>query len=189
MRTSRWGKSRYSWKAQLKHPPAPARLTRCTTERGQHPHTPSCATRSPGSQADVPPSRRPPRRLASGPICTCPPPPLQDQGCLPQGGGPLARAPGHPPAPLCRPNPRGPGAGPGGTPTNLYGAAPVPCSPLPAHKARDGVHTFLQTQKATVVRAVDLMRLFPATPDDPCRARAPFFCFWNCVSQVGAPEP
>ena len=40
------------------------------------------------------------------------PPPLQDQGCPPQGAGPLARAPGHPPAPPRRRYPQGPGTGP-----------------------------------------------------------------------------
>ena len=32
------------------------------------------------------------------------------------------------------------------TPTHIFGAAPVPCPPLPAPAARDGVHTFLRTQ-------------------------------------------
>ena len=42
-----------------------------------------------------------------------PPPPLQDQGCPPQGADPLARAPGHPPAPPRRRHPPGPGTGSG----------------------------------------------------------------------------
>ena len=44
------------------------------------------------------------------------PPPLQNQGCPPQGAGPLARVPWHPPAPPCRRDPRGPGTGPGDHP-------------------------------------------------------------------------
>ena len=35
------------------------------------------------------------------------------------------------------------------TPTNLYGAAPVPRPPLLAPAAQDGVHTFLRTQEVT----------------------------------------
>ena len=53
------------------------------------------------------------------------------------------------------------------TPTHLYGAAPVPRSPLPAPAARDGVHTFLQTQEVTAVTGVHLVRLPPTPPDDP----------------------
>ena len=44
------------------------------------------------------------------------PPPLQNQGCPPQGVGPLARAPWHPPAPPCCRHLRGPGTGPGAQP-------------------------------------------------------------------------
>ena len=58
------------------------------------------------------------------------------------------------------------------TPTHLYGAAPVPRPPLPAPAARDGVHTFLQTQEVTAVTGVHLVRLPPARPDDPRGPRA-----------------
>ena len=53
------------------------------------------------------------------------------------------------------------------TPTDLYGAALVPCPPLLAPAARDGVHTFLRTQEMTSVTGVQLVRLPPAPPDDP----------------------
>ena len=56
---------------------------------------------------------------------------------------------------------------PGTTPTHLYGAASVPRPPLPAPAAPDGVHTFLRTQEVTAVTGVYLVRLPPATPDDP----------------------
>ena len=58
------------------------------------------------------------------------------------------------------------------TPTNLYGAAPVPRPPLPAPAARDGVHTFLRTQEVTADTGVHLVRLPPAPPDDPRGPRA-----------------
>ena len=53
----------------------------------------------------LPPATHASRRWASPQL---PPPPLQDQGCPPQGAGPLARAPGHPPAPPRCHDPRGP---------------------------------------------------------------------------------
>ena len=55
----------------------------------------------------------------------------------------------------------------GAHPMHLYGAAAVPRPPLPAPKARDGVHSFLQAKKVTPVTAVHLLRLPPASPDDP----------------------
>ena len=58
------------------------------------------------------------------------------------------------------------------TPTNLYGAAPVPRPPLPAPAARDGVHTFLRTQEVTAVTGVHLVRRPPTPPDDPRGPRA-----------------
>ena len=58
------------------------------------------------------------------------------------------------------------------TPTNLYGAAPVPRPPLPAPAARDRVHTFLRTQEVTAVTGVHLVQLPPAPPDDPRGPRA-----------------
>ena len=58
------------------------------------------------------------------------------------------------------------------TPTNLYGAAPVPRSPLSAPAARGGVHTFLRTQEVTAVTGVHLVRTPPVPPDDPRGPRA-----------------
>ena len=66
-----------------------------------------------------------------------PPPPLQNQGCPPQGSGPLARVPRHPPAPPRRRDPRGPGAGPGDHPhPPLWGSARTP--PPPSRRPRRG---------------------------------------------------
>ena len=58
------------------------------------------------------------------------------------------------------------------TATHLYGAAHVPRPPLPAPKARDGPHAFLQTQEVTAVTGVHLVRLPPASPEDPRGPRA-----------------
>ena len=58
------------------------------------------------------------------------------------------------------------------TPTDLYGAAPVPRPPLLAPAVRDRVHTFLQTQEVTAVTGVHLVWLPPAPPDDPRGPRA-----------------
>ena len=58
------------------------------------------------------------------------------------------------------------------TPTHLYGVAPAPRPPLPAHAAREGVHTFLQTQMVTAVTGVHLVRPPPAPPDNPRGPRA-----------------
>ena len=60
----------------------------------------------------------------------------------------------------------------GVTPTHLYGAAPGPSPPLPAPGARDGVHTFLQTQEVNAITGVHLVRLPRASPDDPGGHRA-----------------
>ena len=60
----------------------------------------------------------------------------------------------------------------GVTPTHLYRAAPVPRPPLPAPEARDGVHAFLRTQDVPAVTGVHLVRLLPASPDDPWGPRA-----------------
>ena len=58
------------------------------------------------------------------------------------------------------------------THTHLYGAAPVPSPPLPAPAARDGVHTFLQTQEVTTVTGVHLVRHRSAPSDEPRGPRA-----------------
>ena len=82
----------------------------------------------------LPPATHVPRSWASPHLR---PPPPQDQGCAPQGAGPLARAPGHPPAPPRRHNPRGPGAGPGDHPPPTY-TGQRPCSAPPSRRPRRG---------------------------------------------------
>ena len=69
------------------------------------------------------------------------PPPLQDQGCPPQGAGLLARVPWHLPAPpRCR-DPRGPGAGPGDHPhPPLWGSTRTPPPPPGACGAGRSTH-------------------------------------------------
>ena len=90
------------------------------------------------------PVPRPPAGNARAPRLGQPrpaPPPLQDQGCPPQGAGPLARTPGHPPAPPCRCDPRGPGAGPGDHPhPPLRGSIRTPPPPPGARGAGRGTH-------------------------------------------------
>ena len=69
------------------------------------------------------------------------PPPLQNQGCPPQGAGPLARAPWHPPAPPRRCDPQGPGTGPGDHPhPPLWGSSRTPAPPPGARGAGRGTH-------------------------------------------------
>ena len=170
-RTWKWRKSQHLWKARARQPHAPARPNGCTTEQGRPPLTPSCATHFPGSPPAAPLSRPQPRSSQLG-LPTSVPCPLQDQARPPERTGPLARAPGHPPAPPRRRDPQGPGAGPRGHPEPLYRAAFVPQPPLPAPEARNGVHTFLRTQEVTAVKGVHLVQLRPATPDDPQGPRA-----------------
>ena len=85
---------------------------------------------------------RPPTGHARAPRLGQPapaPPPLQDQGCPPQGAGPLARAHGHPPAPPRHHDPRTPGAGPGNHPhPPLPGSARAPLPPPYARGAGQG---------------------------------------------------
>ena len=95
------------------------------------------------------------------------PPPLQDQGSRPQREGPLARAPGHPPAPPRRRDPGKPGPGPGDHPHPPVQGSPRNRPPLLAPAARDGVHTFLRTQEVTAVTGVHLVGLPSAPPNDP----------------------
>ena len=69
------------------------------------------------------------------------PPPLQNQECPPQGAGPLARAPWHPPDPPRRREPRGPGTGPGDHPNPLlWGSTRTPPPPPGARGAGRGTH-------------------------------------------------
>ena len=140
-RTWRWARSRCSWKARTRRPPAPGRPTRCTTAPGLPPRTPSSTRRSPGSPLGAPPSRRRRTRPAAGLTQTCPPPPLQDQGCPPQGAGPLAGVPWHPPVPPRRRDPRGPGADPGDHPhPPLWGNTRTPPPPPGARGAGRSTH-------------------------------------------------
>ena len=53
------------------------------------------------------------------------------------------------------------------TPTHLYGAAPVPRTPLPVPQARDGGHVFPRTPQVTAVTGVRLVRLPRASPPEP----------------------
>ena len=55
----------------------------------------------------------------------------------------------------------------GVSPTHLYGSAPVSRPPLPAPDARDGVHAFLRLQEVGTITGVHLVRLPPASPDEP----------------------
>ena len=86
----------------------------------------------------LPPATHAPRGWANPDLS---PPPLQNQGCPPQGAGPLARVPWHPPAPPCRRDPRGPGAGPRGHPhPPLWGSTRTPPPPPGARGAGRSTH-------------------------------------------------
>ena len=134
-RTWKWAKSRYSWKARARRPPAPAQPTRCTTAPGRPPQygvTCEVFPREPTSRPTLLPPTHAPRGWASPRLS-------QDQGCQPQRAGGPARAPGHPPAPPRRHDPRGPGAGPGGHPhPPLRGSAHAPSPPPGARGAGRG---------------------------------------------------
>ena len=171
-RTWRWARSRCSWKARTRRPPAPDRPTRCTTAPGLPPRTPSYARRSPGSPLGAPPSRRRRTRPAAGPTQTCPPPLSRTRGAHHRGQVVWQECPGTPLLLLVVATRGDPERVLGITPTHLYGAAPVPRPPLPAPAARDGVHTFLRTQEVTAVTGVHLVRLPPTPPDDPRGPRA-----------------
>ena len=73
----------------------------------------------------------------------------------------------------------------GATTTHLYGAAPVPRPALPTPEARDGILAFLQIEEVTAVTGVHLVRLCPATFDDPRGPRAlrpaPDWELWRSV--------
>ena len=86
----------------------------------------------------LPPATHAPRGWANPHLS---PPPLQNQGCSPQGAGPLARVPWHPPAPPHRRDPRGPGAGPGDHPhPPLWSSTRTPPPPPGARGAGRGTH-------------------------------------------------
>ena len=81
----------------------------------------------------LPPATHAPRGWANPDL---PPPPLQNQGCPPQGAGPLARVHWRPPAPPRRRDPRGPGAGPADHPDPpLWGSTRTPPPPPGARGA------------------------------------------------------
>ena len=163
----RWAKSRYSWKARTRRPPAPARPTCCTTAPGRPPRTPSCARRSPGSPPGAPPSHQRRTYPAAGPARTCPPP--SPGPWVPTTGG---RSSGNssraPPCSSSSSRPAGTQSGSWGSPPNTCTRQrPCPAPPLSAPAARDGVHTFLRTQEVTTVTGVHLVQLPLAPPDDP----------------------
>ena len=171
-RTWRWAKSRCSWKARTRHPPAPGPPPRCTTAPGRPPCTPSCARRSPGRPPGAPPSRQRRTRPAAGPTQTCPPPLSRTRNAHHRGQVLWQERPGTRLLLLVVATRGDPERVLGISPTRLYGAAPVPRPPLPAPTARDGVHTFLRTQEVTAVTGVHLVRLPPAPADDPRGPRA-----------------
>ena len=139
-RTWRWAKSRCSWKARTRRPPAPGRPTRCTTAPGR----PPVRHRMRGVPQGAHLVPRPPTGDARAPRLGQPrpaPPLLQNQGCPPQGAGPLARVPWHPPAPPRRRDPRVPGMGPRDHPhPPLWGSTRTPPPPPGARGAGRGAH-------------------------------------------------
>ena len=161
-RTWRWARSRCSWKAR----------TRCTTAPGLPPCTPSSARRSPGSPLGAPPSCRRRTRPATGLTQTCSPPLSRTRGAHQRGQVLWQECPGTPLLLLVVATRGDPGRILWITPTDLYGATPVPRPPLPAPEARDGVHTFLRTQEVTAITGVHLVRLPPTPLDDPRGPRA-----------------
>ena len=75
------------------------------------------------------------------------PPPLQNQGCPPQGAGPLARVPWQPPASPRHRDPRKPGTGPGDHPhPPLWGSTRTPPPPPGARGAGRGTHLPANTE-------------------------------------------
>ena len=171
-RTWKWAKSRCSWKARMRRPPAPGQPTQYTTAPGRPLRTPSCARRSPGSAPGAPPSRRQRTRPAAGPTQTCPPPLSRTRGAHHRGQVLWQERAGTPLLLLVVATRGDPERVLGITPTHLYAAPPVPRPPLPAPAAQDGVRTFLRTQGVNAVMGVELVRLPPAPTDDPWGPRA-----------------
>ena len=169
--TWRRAKSRCSWKARTRRPPAPGRPTRCTTAQGQPPvrrHVRGVPQRAHLVLA-LPPATHAPRRWANPDLS---PPLSRTRGAHHRGQVLWQERPGTPLLLLVVATRGDPERVLGIIPTHLYGAAPVPRPPLPAPAARDGVHTFLRTQGVTAVTGVHLVRLPPALPDDPRGPRA-----------------
>ena len=86
----------------------------------------------------LPPATHAPRGWANPDLS--PPPPPRTRGAH-HRGGPLARAPWHPPAPPRRRDPRGPGEGPGDHPhPPLWSSTRTPPPPPGARGAGQGTH-------------------------------------------------
>ena len=86
----------------------------------------------------LPPATHPPRDWANPNLS---PPLSRTRGARPKRAGPLARAPGHPPAPPRRSDPPGPGAGPWDQPQPpVRGSARTP-PPPPRHPPRGTWYT------------------------------------------------
>ena len=137
-RTWRWAKSRCSWKARTRRPPAPGQPTRCTTAPGRPPRTPSYARRSPGSPPGAPPSRRRRTRPAARPTQTCPPPLSRTRSAHHRGQFLWQERPGTLLLLLIVATRGDLEQVLGITPAHLYWAAPVPHPPLPAPRRGTG---------------------------------------------------
>ena len=128
-RTWRWARSRCSWKARTRRPPAPGRPTRCTTAPGLPPRTPSSTRRSPGSPLGAPPSRRRRTRPAAGLTQTCPPP-SPGPGVPTTGGRSSGRSALAPPSSSSSSRPAGTrGRSWGSPPPTSMGQHPYPAPP------------------------------------------------------------
>ena len=142
---------------RIRHPPGPARPTRCTTERREPPVHRRVRRIPPGANLVARPPAGHPGALHLGAPAPVPPP-SPGSGAPTAGGKPSgnsARA-----APCARVL--------AASPTHLYRAAPVPRPPLPALSR----HTFLRNQEVTAVRGVNLVPLLPAAANDPPWPRA-----------------
>ena len=192
-RTWRWARSRCSWKARTRRPPAPGRPTQCTTAPGlPPPYAIVCKAfpREPTWCPALPPATHAPRGWANPDLS----PPLSRTRSAHQRGRVLwQECPGTPLLLLVVATRGDPGRVLGISPTHLYGAPPVPRPPLPAPAARDGVHTFLRTQEVTAVTGVHLVRLPPTPLDDPRGLRAlgpaPDWELWRDAWAAWLPRP
>ena len=164
-RTWRWAKSRCSWKARTRRPPAPGRPTRYTTASGRPPpYAVMCEAfpTEPTWCPALPLATHAPNGWANADLF---PPLSRTRGAHHRGQVLWQERPGTPLLLFVVATRVDPEWVLGITPTHLYGAAPVPRLPLPAPAARDGVQTFLRTQGVTAVTGVHLVRLSPAPPD------------------------
>ena len=139
-RTWRWARSRCSWKARTRRPPAGGRPTRCTTAPGLPPRTPSSTRRSPGRPLGAPPSRRRRTRLAAGLTQTCPPP-SPEPGVPPTGGRSSGRSALAPRCSSSSSRPAGTRGDPGDHPhPPLWGNTRTPPPPPGARGAERSTH-------------------------------------------------